>query len=100
MASTLNSTVVTAPRSSKGKYSGHSRSAEMRLWSVTASDQPSANKFDLLANAVYATGDPGFVGAAKGDFRLKLDAEVFCRIGFHPIPVEEIGLYHDDSRTN
>jgi hypothetical protein len=66
----------------------------------TTYDQPSADKFDSLANLVYATGDPGFVDAAKGDFRLKLDAEVFRRIGFHPIPVEEIGLYQDDYRTN
>jgi hypothetical protein len=65
----------------------------------TTYDQPSANKFDLLANAVYASDDPGFVDAAKGDFRLKSDAEVFRRIGFRPIPVEEIGLYRDEYRA-
>jgi hypothetical protein len=27
------------------------------------------------------------------------DAEVFRRIGFRPIPVEEIGLYQDDYRA-
>jgi hypothetical protein len=62
-------------------------------------DQPAADKFDLLANAEYATGDPGFVDAAKGDFRLKPDAEVFRRIAFHPIPVAEIGLYQDEYRA-
>ena len=41
----------------------------------TTYDQPAADKFDLMANADYATGDPGFVDAAKGDFRLKPDAE-------------------------
>jgi hypothetical protein len=66
----------------------------------TTYDQPSANKFDLLANAVYAAGDPGFVDAAKGDFGLKSDAEVFRRIAFRPIPVEEIGLYRDEYRAN
>jgi Right handed beta helix region len=62
-------------------------------------ERPSADKFDLLANAEYATNNPGFVDAAKGDFRLKSDAEVFRRIGFRPIPVEEIGLYQDEYRA-
>ena len=60
---------------------------------------PAAHKFDLLANAEYAADDPGFVDAAKGDFRLKPDAEVFRYIGFRPIPVEEIGLYQDEYRA-
>ena len=62
-------------------------------------DQPAENKFDLLANAAYAAADPGFLDAAKGDFRLKSDAEVFGRIGFRPIPVEQIGLYQDEYRA-
>jgi hypothetical protein len=65
----------------------------------TTYDQPSADKFDLLANAEYPTADPGFVAAAKGDFRLKADADVFRRISFRPIPVEEIGLYQDEYRA-
>jgi hypothetical protein len=37
--------------------------------------------------------DPGFVAAARGDFRLRPDAEVFRRLpGFQPIPFERIGL--------
>jgi hypothetical protein len=52
-----------------------------------------------MANGEYTSGDPGFVNAAKGDFRLKSDAEVFCRIGFRPIPMEEIGLYEDEYRA-
>jgi hypothetical protein len=59
---------------------------------------PREFSFDFLANAVYAASDPGFVDAAKGDFRLKPDAEVFRRIAFRPIPVEEMGLYEDDYR--
>jgi hypothetical protein len=65
----------------------------------TTYGQSSAQKFDLLANAEYATADPGFVAGAKGDFRLKADAEVFRRIAFRPIPVEEIGLYQDEYRA-
>lgn len=65
----------------------------------TTYDQPSADKFDLLANAEFAAADPGFVEAAKGDFRLKSDAKVFRRIAFRPIPVNEIGLYQDEYRA-
>ena len=61
--------------------------------------KPSADKFELLANAEYATDDPGFVDAAKDDFRLRPDAPLFARIGFRPIPVDEIGLYPDPYRA-
>jgi len=61
--------------------------------------KPSADKFDLLANAEYAIDDPGFVDAAKSDFRLRPDAPLFARIGFRPIPVDEIGLYPDPYRA-
>jgi hypothetical protein len=66
----------------------------------TTYNRPSANKFDLLANAEYAATDPGFVNGAKGDFRLKPDAELFRRIAFRPIPVGEIGLYPDEYRAS
>lgn len=59
----------------------------------TTYGKPSADKFELLDNLEYPTGDPGFVDAAKGDFRLKPGAEAVSRIGFRPIPFEEIGLY-------
>ena len=62
--------------------------------------KPSADKFDLLANAEYAIDDPGFVDAAKNDFRLRPDVPLFARIGFRPIPVDEIGLYPDLYRAN
>ncbi len=46
-------------------------------------------------------GDPGFVDAGHGDFRLKPDAEVFKALpGFQPIPFEKIGLYADALRPN
>ena len=65
----------------------------------TTYDQPAAHKFNLVANAEFAADDPGFVDAAKSDFRLRPDAEVFRRIAFRPIPVEEIGLYEDEYRA-
>jgi hypothetical protein len=65
----------------------------------TTYGKPSSDKFDLLANASYATEDPGFVDAAAGDFRLRPDALLFDRIDFHPIPVDEIGLYQDEYRA-
>jgi parallel beta-helix repeat protein len=56
------------------------------------------NALDLLANGVFES-DPGFVDAAKGDFRLKPGAPLFDSVGFRPIPVDEIGLYKDEWRT-
>jgi hypothetical protein len=54
---------------------------------------------DLLENGVFEEGDPGFVDAAAGDFRLKPDAPLLDRVPFRPIPVEEIGLYADRYRA-
>jgi hypothetical protein len=62
--------------------------------------KPSADKFDLLANVEYPDEDPGFVDAAKEDFRLKRNPPLLQRIGFRPIPVEEIGLYEDEHRAS
>ena len=55
---------------------------------------------DLLANGFFAEDDPGFVDAAGEDFRLRADAPLFARVGFRPIPVEEIGLYEDEFRAS
>ncbi len=38
--------------------------------------------------------------AAGEDFRLRADAPLFARVGFRPIPVEEIGLYEDEFRAS
>ena len=38
--------------------------------------------------------------AAGEDFRLCADAPLFARVGFRPIPVEEIGLYEDEFRAS
>jgi len=45
----------------------------------------------------WTEGDPGFVDAARGDFRLKKDAPVLKQ-GFKPIPFQKIGLYRDEYR--
>jgi hypothetical protein len=55
--------------------------------------------YDIMDPVLYTQEDPGFVDAAKGDYRLKSDAGVLRRIGFRPIPVEEIGLYEDEYRA-
>ena len=44
-------------------------------------------------------GDPGFVGRAQGDFRLRQDSPAL-RLGFRPIPLEQIGLLDDDTRAS
>ena len=44
-------------------------------------------------------GDPGFVDAANGDYRLRPDSEVYKRLpGFEPIPFEKMGLVADELR--
>ncbi|MGC8669269.1 MAG: right-handed parallel beta-helix repeat-containing protein [Chthonomonadales bacterium] len=43
--------------------------------------------------------DPGFVNAAKGDFRLKPSSRAWA-IGFRRIPVEKIGLYRSPERAS
>ena len=56
--------------------------------------------FDVMDPVMYTTENPGFVDVPKGDFRLRPDAGVLSRIGFRPIPVEEIGLYEDEHRAS
>jgi hypothetical protein len=43
--------------------------------------------------------DPGFVNAAKEDFRLKNDSPAY-KLGFKKIPFEKIGLYKDKYRKS
>ena len=62
-----------------------------------AATQDDAFPTDLRDNAEYDDGDPGFVDAEAGDFRLRPDAPVLA-LGFQPLPVEQMGLYADDLR--
>jgi len=47
----------------------------------------------------FVDGDPGFVDAEKGDFRLKKDCIVY-QLGFQPIDFDRIGLIEDEFRKN
>ncbi len=44
-------------------------------------------------------GDPGFVDAARGDYRLKPDSPLLKR-GFTPLPLDQIGLVNDGTRAS
>jgi hypothetical protein len=44
--------------------------------------------------------DPGFVDAAKQDFRLREDSPVRQLPGWERIPIERIGLYKDEWRKD
>jgi len=44
--------------------------------------------------------DPGFADLDAMDFRIAEDSPVLARIGFEQIPVEQIGLYHDELRAS
>jgi hypothetical protein len=59
----------------------------------------SPDLFNLFEDGVFTDSDPGFVNAAAGDFNLKPDAALFEKVGFKPIPAEEIGLYEDAYRA-
>lgn len=55
--------------------------------------------WDLLDNAEFRDADPGFVDAARADYRLRPDAPVLARVPFRPLPLEAIGLYPDPYRA-
>jgi len=50
------------------------------------------------AGNVFREGDPGFVDATRQDFRLKPDSPAW-KLGFKPIPFDQIGLHKDPYRT-
>ncbi len=53
----------------------------------------------LTLEANLVAGDPGFVDAARQDFRLKPDSPALA-LGFQPLPLAEIGLYRDALRAS
>jgi len=54
-----------------------------------------------FSNNYVAERDPGFVDAARMDFRLQEGSGVFKRIpGFVPVPFERMGLYVDQYRRS
>jgi hypothetical protein len=51
------------------------------------------------AENLVTNEDPGFVDAARGDFRLRPDAAVFAKLpGFQPVPFEKMGLVQNELR--
>ena len=48
----------------------------------------------------WEKGDPGFQDADGGDFELRPDSPVFGTCFFEPLPLEEMGLYHDELRAS
>ncbi len=61
---------------------------------------PPCGNWDVPPNENWSVDhDPGFVDAAKGNFLLKPDAEVFSHLpSFKPIPFNEMGLQIDELR--
>ncbi len=53
---------------------------------------------EFMDNCAFV-GDPGFVDLARRRLGLKSDSPIYRRLGFRPIPFEEIGLYRDEFRA-
>jgi len=53
---------------------------------------------ELMDNCIL-NGDAGFADRAKRDLTLPPDSPVYDRLGFRPIPFDEIGLYKDENRA-
>ena len=47
-------------------------------------------------NSIVA--DPLFVDASKDDFRLKPESPAITKLGFKPLPIDEMGLVKDEWR--
>jgi hypothetical protein len=80
-------------------HGGHDNRAENNLFIECQRALGSAPRGDQLwkkpspAELWVTDADTGFVDAARGDFRLRPDAEVLKRLpGFQPIPFDQIGL--------
>ena len=54
-----------------------------------------------VTDGLVTDSDPGFVNAAKLDFRLRNDSAAFAKMpGFEKIPFEQIGLQRDEFRRH
>ncbi|MBI5833942.1 MAG: right-handed parallel beta-helix repeat-containing protein [Armatimonadetes bacterium] len=56
--------------------------------------------YDLIENGEWPEANPGFVNPEAGDYDLKAKSELLAKVGFKPIPIDEIGLYDDDFRAS
>ena len=65
-------------------------------------EQASSGNWTFNPDETWVTDqDPGFINAAKGDYRLRPEAEVFKHLpGFTRIPAEKIGVYQNPLRSN
>ena len=77
----VNNAFVDCPLELPGRKPGEKMPGIVRgRWATNATD-------------VVMSGDPGFVDAARKNFALRPDAELYRRIpAFKPIPFEQIGL--------
>ncbi len=73
---------------------GAPRVNHARLNLLVRCAQTSGGNWRLDADSTWSTdGDPGFVNAAKGDYRLRRESPVFKHLpGFKPLPVDKMGL--------
>ena len=77
------------------------------VWTLVVSNSP-LNLFQSSTAAAMQTGtnltyasDPGFINAAINDFRLAPSSQIYSDTPtFKQIPIELIGLYNDEFRTN
>jgi len=72
------------------------RNVAVRCGQFTARER-GAN--ELMDNVAFDS-DPGFVAATRRDFSLPPQSTVYRRLGFRPIPLDEIGLYEDPYRAS
>ena len=76
-------------------------SVAVRNLIVMGADVKSGNWQVSEEDNLITDKDPGFVDAAKGDFRLRPDSEVFTKLpGFKPVPLEKMGLVTSELRPN
>lgn len=74
------------------------KSGEPMLLKLSAANRDDPRLLQAADNFV-TKDDPGFVGAAAGNFALRPDAVAFAKIpGFKPIPFDQIGLQVDRYR--
>jgi hypothetical protein len=69
------------------------------LWNCGERYLMNENHVDTTGVLVYKDENPGFADPTHQDFRLRPDAPLIRGNGFRPIPVDEIGLYHDEYRA-
>jgi hypothetical protein len=57
--------------------------------------------FMVFENNYFTDMDPGFMNMEEKNFKLKENSVVFDKIpGFEPPPLEKMGLYQDEFRTD